>query len=125
MQDRTLFCVLPLGMALLRDIIWLFRRGGTHTGVIVVDIVVVDVAVVVDIAGVVIIIIVGRPKPPIGKSISTLSLYVMHFLCFIPFSVTIHPCAQQILCIIHLFCYLLILLRQNTLLLHSKLGYIS
>ena len=67
MQDRTLFCVLPLGMALLRDIIWLFRRGGTHTGIIVVDIVVVDVAVRIDDAGVVGIVSISRPQPPIGR----------------------------------------------------------
>ena len=46
----------------------MFGRSGTHTNIIVVDIVVVvDVAVRIDDAGVVGIVSISRPQPPIGR----------------------------------------------------------
>ena len=45
----------------------MFGRSGTHTNIIVVDIVVVDVAVRIDDAGVVGIVSISLPQAPIGR----------------------------------------------------------
>ena len=41
----------------------MFGRSGTHTNIIVVDIVVVDVAIVVDVPRVVVVVVVRRTQP--------------------------------------------------------------
>ena len=46
----------------------MFGQCGTHADVFIVDIVIVDVAVRVHVAGVVVIVCIGRTQPPIGAN---------------------------------------------------------
>ncbi len=62
--ERSPDILLPaLGPALLRDGFRLFGLIGAHA-VVVIHIVIVHIAVIIDFAGVVIIVMIGRAQPP-------------------------------------------------------------
>ena len=75
--------LISLGPALLRDDFRLIGRIGTHTDVVVVYVIVVDVAVGVNAAGVVTVVTIRRPQPPQRSAITALSLYYMLILRYL------------------------------------------
>ena len=97
------------------------RRCGTRGYIIVVGIVVIDVAVVVHDADIVIVILVRRTEPP-PHGVSNFQPYPLYDTALRhiskSFTVAFHPSSEKILAIVYLFRYLLILLLCNTPLLH-------